>query len=237
LDNPGRLKRTAGAWRQSLQLSTVDWRRQREAVLRMMLIPFAPAALLLAVAYLQTAVPVRDLIRDTNAALGAPFYVGVISDLGLLLWGAAAAVCLFTWALLSGTKGREWKSFLLASGVFSVVLLLDDWLQLHEVVMPDYLGVPELLVYAAYILAGLAYLFAFRTAILKTDFSLLAIALALFALSTVLDQFSQVGSLPSFRGIGAIEEAAKLMGILAWLTYFVRTCKSVITRLVSSPTA
>jgi hypothetical protein len=236
LDNPGRLRRTAGAWYESLHLPAVDWRRQRDAVLRMMLIPLAPAALLLAVTYLQTAVPVRDLLRDTNAALGVPFYVGVISDLGLLLWGAAAAVCFFTWILLSDVRGGEWRGFLLASGIFSVVLLSDDWLQLHEVVFPDYLGVPEPLVYMAYVLAMLAYLFTFRKTILKTEFSLLAIALALFALSIVLDQFSEIDSLPSFRGIGAVEDGAKLMGILAWLTYFVRTCKGIVTRRVSPPT-
>jgi hypothetical protein len=227
------LKRMAVVGRSSLQLPAVDWRRQRDAVLQLMLVPFAPAALLLAVAYLQRAVPVSDLIRDTNAAAGVPFYVGAISNLGLLLWGAAAAVCLFTWTLLAGTRGREMRSFLLASGIFSLVLLLDDWLQLHEVVFPHYLGVPENLVYVAYVLAGVAYLLAFRKTILKTEFSLLAIALALFASSIVLDQFSEIESLPSFRGIGAMEDAAKLMGILAWLTYFASTCKGILKEVKS----
>jgi hypothetical protein len=39
------------------------------------------------------------------------------------------------------------------------------------------------------------------------------------------------------RGIQSAEEALKLMGILAWLTYFVGTRRGIIARLMSSPTA
>jgi hypothetical protein len=204
----------------------------------MMLMPFAPGALLLAVAFLQRAVPFSDLIKDAHAVAGVPFYVGLISNIGILLWGAAAAVCLFAGLILFRTREVEWGRFLLASGIFSTVLTLDDMFQLHEVVMPVYLGVPQKLVYVAYVLAALVYLFAFRKTILKTEFSLLAVALALFAVSVGLDGQSKPGMPLSWvPEVKAMEEAAKLMGILAWLTYFVRTCKGVIARLISSPTA
>ena len=41
-----------------------------------------------------------DLTRDPAAILDVPVYVGFLSQIGILLWAATAAICLFSAAVL-----------------------------------------------------------------------------------------------------------------------------------------
>jgi hypothetical protein len=72
------------------------------------------AAVLLAVAFIAhrvTGIPTTDFTRDPTALMGAPFYTGWVSTVGVLLWAAAAAIALFVASLLRGDAGAV-SSFL-----------------------------------------------------------------------------------------------------------------------------
>lgn len=116
-------------------------------------------------------VSVAVLFRDPLASLGEPFYTGIMSNLGVVIWIGAAAVCGFGYLLLrrhGSDKGTA--HFLLASGIISAVLFLDDFLMLHEEVFPLIFGVGEKVVYLVYGMAVLAFLVRFRRLILtKTE--------------------------------------------------------------------
>lgn len=158
------------------------------------------------------------LTRDPNAVLGAPLYVGLLSQAGIFFWAAAAAVSLFSWSLVSaGPDRRDVARFLMASFLLSAFLGLDDAFLLHEEFFPS-IGVGERRVYAAYVGTVLLYLFAFRRLILQTDYVLLAMALAFLALSMSLDWLQ-----PDGFDVFIVEDSAKLIGIVSWAAYFFRT--------------
>ncbi len=69
-----------------------------------------------------------------------------------------------------------------------------------------------------YMIAIAAYLTRFRRIIRATEWQLLAIALGFFITSVGLDVVSIPGLNPFI-----FEDGAKFVGIVMWLTYFVRT--------------
>jgi len=151
--------------------------------------------------------------------MGVPFYVGIVSNIGFLVWASAASICLFSAAVLRQEAGkREWYLFLLFSGFITSMLLLDDFLLLH-VVVPNYLHIPEMLVYLGYGLLISLYLIRFRTMVLKTEFLLLLFAFGFFGLSIIID-----AGLIDFYGQNLFEDGFKLFGIVSWATYFIKVC-------------
>jgi hypothetical protein len=153
-----------------------------------------------------------------------PFYAGILSTLGNLLWAATAAVCFFT-AWLSGTvvKKGHWKRFLLTSGLLTSLLLLDGLFQMHRIFYPKYAHLTTVFVYALYGVLVLGYLGYFQKQICETEFLLLALALIFFILAVVFDTLS---ILP--KGRTAFSDGLKFFGIVSWFTYFIRTCRVVL---------
>ncbi len=47
---------------------------------------YLPILLLLALLSLQDTVQLGELIRDPNSVVSSPFYVGALSNIGVLLW-------------------------------------------------------------------------------------------------------------------------------------------------------
>jgi hypothetical protein len=83
-------------------------------------------------------------MRDPAAHVGAPAYVGAISHIGIIMWAAAAAICLFSaWTIWragwrarqhsaqSSERDREDVRFLAWSGLGTLYLALDDVMLLH----------------------------------------------------------------------------------------------------------
>lgn len=171
------------------------------------------------------------LTRDPLALLNQPFYIGFFSNIGILFWCAAAAICFFSFALLQNYyRSRKMHSFILYSGIVTSVLLLDDLFLIHEEVAPKYLFIPEKFVYLIYAVMLLVYLVKFRKTILKTDFSLLILALGWFALSIVFDK-GYIPLSPSMvkRGFDFyLEDGAKLLGIVSWFAYLAKVCGGCI---------
>ena len=157
-----------------------------------------------------------------------PFYIGLVSNFGVLLWCTTAAVCFFTYMVLRPTR-RQLASFFLWSAGISTVLLFDDLFLIHEEVMPFYLGISEKKVFAGYGLLILGYLLRWWKQIRHTDYLLLAIAFVFFGLSILVDLFAKYGTKSLF-----LEDIFKLTGIVSWSAYYLRTCWIEVTFLFRS---
>lgn len=150
-------------------------------------------------------------------ALGRlPFYAGFLSNLGVLLWCASAAIYLFTGFLVRGRQGAAAdRRFLRTSGLLTAFLLCDDLFMLHEQALPTYLHIPEAAVYAAYGATVIWYLFRSRFALLRTEFTLLGAAFLFLGGSVLIDASSE--------GRYLSEDGFKFLGIVAWAVYACRT--------------
>lgn len=178
----------------------------------------------------------RHLVSDPAAVLDAPFYLGLLSHAGILLWAAAAAVAVFGSRLAHAIEPRR---FLLAFGLLTALLALDDLLMLHEHVLPRLTGLPEWALVGGYAAAVGALGWRFHPFIARTDVRLLALALGLFCASVLVDL------VPEFLGteddlarvpprlvdvVLFVEAGSKFGGIVAWLLYATHTAARVLTR-------
>jgi hypothetical protein len=93
-------------------------------------------------------IPARTLIGDPAALVDEPFYLGAATLLRTGLLAAAAGGCLTAAWVLRGRAARD-AEFLAALGTFLAALAVDDKFQIHEAVLGQVLGVPELLTFAA----------------------------------------------------------------------------------------
>jgi hypothetical protein len=189
---------------------------------------------------LQPWVAADVLFRDPLAVAGGEPYFGIVSNLGVLVWAAACAISLFTgFQLRRIDPSSQVPGFLLWSGAISLVLMLDDFLLLHEVVYLNLLGLPETVLFAGYGVAVASYLVRYREVIARFDGALLGAALAFFATSLFFDKLTGPRApgffaghppldllLPLVEWIAPIatllEDGPKLAGIALWGTYLVR---------------
>ena len=201
---------------------------QRPALVLAALLVYLPAVALLAVLAAATVwrgVPFALLASDPITLGRLPFYAGMLSNLGILFWCSAAAITLFAAALVWQTPdAARSRWFLLVSGTFTSILLLDDFFLIHEIVFPYYLGLPQELLLGTYVVGAITYLIIFRGIILRTDFLILLTAIAALAFSVVVDQLPQV--LPMHL---LWEDGAKLVGAAGWFFYFARTSAQFVT--------
>ena len=94
---------------------------------------------------LQNKVPTAVLTRDSNAVAELPFYVGAVSNIGVIFWSATASICLFVFfSTDNSVVYKRLRSYVLFSGLLTLMFLLDDLFQLHEEFFPDYLFIPKL---------------------------------------------------------------------------------------------
>jgi hypothetical protein len=178
----------------------------------------------LAAAGLAGGIRISNLTRDPATITGDPFYLGLVSSLGLMLWAGSAAICWFSRLLLKANpKTEHVRFFFHCSALLTVVLLFDDAFLFHELVFPRYLLIPEKVVMAVYLLLFASYLFYFRRLILTTDYLLLLAALTGFGLSLVLDRILPLGDWSTF-----MEDNFKFIGISFWLVYFTTTARALL---------
>lgn len=210
----------------------LTWRQvftdQLKSILPILLTVYAPVILLLAILKLQNKVSFSTVMRDPLAIADYPPYVGAVSNLGILFWCSAAAICLFSFVVLRKLdRNRKFQIFFLGSGCITAILVLDDLYLLHEMVFPEYLNLSENVIMFGYISLILLYLVKFRKIILNsTDFIILFFAFGFFGFSM---GFDKVLPVLSFDLLGdetqvLLEDGFKFAGIISWLTYFARTC-------------
>lgn len=165
-------------------------------------------------------VPAWFLSADPTALNDARWWLGLLSNLGIMLWAAATAMCaLGAYLLHRTTAGRGERAFLLASTAACLALALDDAFLLHEDVLPAHLGIPEKATYGLYAAAAVAYAVAFWRMLRRTDYMVLLIAMACYAASIAIDLLTY----ETF-----IEDSFKFAGIGFWVLYFGRTVAGLV---------
>jgi hypothetical protein len=163
---------------------------------------------------------IPTLTVDANQVAGKHPLVGVVSTLGVLLWAAAAVVCAVA-ARMAAEHEREERQFFAASCAVTTYLLIDDWLQVHESLVPLHLGLDELVMVVVGAAILLTYLWVFYPRLMREPArARLGFALVCLGLSVSIDIVAQklFGSLGHWEYL--FEDGLKWMGIAAWLTFF-----------------
>lgn len=198
-----------------------------------------PILILLGVTKLFSAmasVPLRRLMLDPTEITQVPFYTGIMANLGILLWAAAATICLFISMFLAQMVGKAWKNFFLISGLLTFILLLDDLLRIHDEIFPVYLGIKGDIFGIGYVLFIGVYLLRFRTLIVQYPYAFLVMALGFFGVSVAIDVApSGLKNLFTQTDIVFFEDGAKLLGIANWLAYFAYLSAAILKGKLAAP--
>ena len=166
----------------------------------------------------------QKVIRDLAQTCSTPAGVGLLSNLGYLMWLAAAAVALFTaYGGLPGIKGKQ-KELLTCGGWFSLILCIDDMFLLHD----RYIG-PTFL-YAVYMLFSVLIATRYRKQLIACKGEIFLLAVALLGTSIAIDLLQPVErDQPAVYMISQlIEEGSKFLGIATWVLYWWQTSASSI---------
>jgi hypothetical protein len=196
-------------------------REQLKNITPLLIIIFAATLVVLSVVImvgLQYNIQLNHFTRDPAQIMNAPFYIGLFSNIGILLWCASVVVCFFTRPFIPKNEAnRSVRLFLFFSGLVTMMLMSDDLFLIHEEVFPAYLGMPEKGVFVIYSNILLLYAILFRDIIFKTDYLILGLAFFLIGGSTFIKRIPMPIPEDTF-----LEDAVKLFGIICWFTYFLR---------------
>jgi hypothetical protein len=207
---------------------------------------YAPVLLPLVILAFQPWVDIPTFTRDTVQLPAGEYYVGIVSDVGMFIWAAAAAVCGVSAYVLYQVEGKRREAhFLAISALFSGILLLDDRLMIHD----EYVPGGEVMC-SGYVLAMAYHIYYHRDIVLRSQYVYLVVALFFLGLSISIDAtkdffrfldrqedlFDALASLwetsymKAFNFSFLLEDGAKLLGIVGWLLY----CVSFSVQALSS---
>jgi len=171
--------------------------------------------------------PIWKLAQDPASIIWYPPYIGLLSNWGVILWVVTATICLFSAVLLKRHRATGVTiRFLVVSGLFSLLLGIDDLYMLHDRLLPRMFHKPEIFFYLLYFFALVAYLAYFTPQIMKYDYLLFLVALMLFVFSRI--------RIPYFDRFMTTGDMLKYFGIVFWLAFFYRTALHEMTTLVRS---
>ena len=177
-----------------------------------------PSAILyLAILYISNFYNIKlsIVVRDLAQTCGYPIGVGMISNIGILLWGAAASICFFTTFLESISS--ESSKLLLLGGLFSGLLCIDDFFLLHDrYVGPDFMNL-------TYLSISIFLLVRFRKLLKKIGLLNLIVSILFLGLSVFFDGVIQMMFTQSYDLTQLFEEGFKFLGIACWLNFW---CKA-----------
>lgn len=166
-------------------------------------------------------IPVATLVRDPTSLGNLPPWAGAFSNIGILFWCAAMTLA-FAGAMLAARQPANARlyTFLIASGLVTGFLMLDDLFVMHES-FRDYLGFPEKASFAIILAVLGVYLLGYGRVILTTDAYFLAAAFLFLGASLGLDniQYTILNYLPN-NAYYLLEDGLKLIGIVNWFGYF-----------------
>jgi hypothetical protein len=160
---------------------------------------------------------------------------GIFSFFGILMWAAATACCAVGRVFLTRTsRSHRLRPWFLASAVLSGALTIDDTFLIHDLVLPEYVGIPEVLVALAYSAAIAWYLVRFRRELLdRSDSAVFVASVLLLGSSLAIDvAVMLIGPFPYDT---TVEELPKLLGITAWLYFWFRATVEVVTEPHRAP--
>jgi len=162
---------------------------------------------------------IGDFTRDPATVMAFNPFIGLLSNLGILIWSATASCCFFAAAVLK-TKDQDRKItlFLFFSGLLTTLLLFDDFFLLHEKVWVKLFNVEEMTIFLIYVILTLIYLFRFRKLLMKTSLYFLILAFGFFSVSIAVDFFFVAGKHAFWHYL--FEDGLKFFGIISWFHYF-----------------
>ena len=179
-----------------------------------------PVVVLLAAAALQPWLPPSDLMRDSQVIAArhhavSPAY-GLVSNLGIVVLALSSGAAVTARLVLREARA-PWPRLLLWMAVVSLALVLDDLLLLHEAAtFASWIGA---VVAAAYGFAFLRFVLEFRTLIVRDlEVGLLALAVGSFGVSAATDLL-----VAATQASVLVEDGAKLLGLVAWSAFVLRT--------------
>ena len=182
-----------------------------------------PSAILyLAILYISNFYNIKlsIVVRDLAQTCGYPIGVGMISNIGILLWGAAASICFFTTFLESISS--ESSKLLLLGGLFSGLLCIDDFFLLHDrYVGPDFMNL-------TYLSISIFLLVRFRKLLKKIGLLNLIVSILFLGLSVFFDGVIQQIFNQSYELTQFFEEGFKFIGIACWLNFWCKTSSNAL---------
>lgn len=190
------------------------------------LITYALAIKLSAMAGIKGILVIRDLAQTCDSALG----IGLISNLGYLLWIAPASIALFTAYGTPTNSQHKLKELLLCGGWFSFILCIDDMFLLHD----RYIG--QTFLYIVYAIFAFLIVFRFRDQLIKNGGEIFILAATLLAFSILTDKFQRdiVDILPvKYETTQIFEEGVKFLGISSWFYFWWTTSSKFIRKAAS----
>jgi hypothetical protein len=170
-------------------------------------------------------IPISVFLRDPTFTLEGHPLTGLQSNLGVLIWCAAGAVCLFSSAVLRRRKDSENASFFLWSGAIVLVLMLDDFFLFHDDLATRYLRLDEKIILPVYGLTVAFYIVKFRLIVLNSKYLLLLMAGLFFSLSVGIDFFLEKWESPCRI---FLEDGFKFLGIASWSDYLFQMCFQMV---------
>ena len=152
------------------------------------------------------------VIRDLAQTCGFPIGVGMISNIGILLWASSAAISLFV--SISKLVEKEISKVLLMGGIFSTILCVDDFFLLHDRYLgPDFLNI-------TYLSMTILMLIKFWKPFYKIGILPIIISLFFLGLSVFFDSIVQQLLLNNYKLIQLYEECFKFLGIACWMHFW-----------------
>ncbi|MGE3285945.1 MAG: hypothetical protein AB7J32_07550 [Pseudonocardia sp.] len=123
--------------------------------------------------------------------------------------------------------GREPRRFLLAVGLFTGLLVLDDFLQFHESLYPRLLGIEDYVVYPIYAAMLALIVWTWGRRAVADNIGLVAAAGVFLSTSVLADVFLDAHTFPNYH---YIEDGSKMLGFTLWTAFLVRAgLQSVVT--------
>ena len=155
-------------------------------------------------------------IRDPAQQTETSSWLGLVSNLGVLMMVSAAVICLFVVSIKPPAASKVQRECLLLMGLLSAFLALDDFFLLHD----RHLG--EGFCYAMYAFCLVMLLYRHYKTILSVDGIAFLFAGGLLGLSIATDVFqSDITSL-SDSVVQLFEEGFKFAGMATWLYFSYR---------------
>lgn len=138
-----------------------------------------------------------------------PVYMGMASQVLVMVWGAAAGIALAASLLLFRLGQAVNARFLLSAGVLTALLGVDDALMLHEA-SRQVIARGEIMIFAIYGLLAATHFFWFRNVIMERKPLVLGVSLLFLGASLMVDVL---------RDTPIIEDPLKAYGLFFWLAY------------------
>jgi len=196
-----------------------------------LVIGWSGVGLLVAASVAQRDVPTASLYLDPAATSSARVWTGFFTELGLMLWVVAATAAAFLWAANSrGPAGDRSEARLgMSAALLTAMLWLDDQFAVRNWLLPRVLGAPDSAGKVIYLTLGVAWVSWNWRAILRADTTIVAAAALGLGFSEAVD-LALAEQYTSGRTI--LEEAPKLLGIVAWALFFLLRLSQTLCRTV-----